>query len=240
MMAIAFLFVRMLGDCFKSRQRLEAEILVLRHQLNVLQQRAPRRVHLHWASRALFIWLYRCCPRILDAITIVRPETVVRWHRMGFAAYWRWKSRSPGGRPRIGKEVRDLIRRMSFENPLWGAPRIHGELLRLGFDVAQSTVSIYMVPRRDRPSQTWKTFLRNHAEGIASIDLFVVPTISFEQLYAFLILSHRKFARISQLPSRSRISGTCPNQCSTFRSMGEAASTSSSVGMLFARSSSWR
>ena len=192
MMAIAFLFVRMLGDCFKSRQRLEAEILVLRHQLNVLQQRAPRRVHLHWASRALFIWLYRCCPRILDAITIVRPETVVRWHRMGFAAYWRWKSRSPGGRPRIGKEVRDLIRRMSFENPLWGAPRIHGELLRLGFDVAQSTVSIYMVPRRDRPSQTWKTFLRNHAEGIASIDLFVVPTISFEQLYAFLILSHRR------------------------------------------------
>ena len=191
-MAIAFLFVRMLGDCFKSRQRLEAEILVLRHQLNVLQQRAPRRVHLHWASRALFIWLYRCCPRILDAITIVRPETVVRWHRMGFAAYWRWKSRSPGGRPRIGKEVRDLIRRMSFENPLWGAPRIHGELLRLGFDVAQSTVSIYMVPRRDRPSQTWKTFLRNHAEGIASIDLFVVPTISFEQLYAFLILSHRR------------------------------------------------
>ena len=192
MMAIAFLFLHMLGDCFKSRQRLEAEILVLRHQLNVLQQRAPRRVHLQWASRALFIWLYRCCPRILDAITIVRPETVVRWHRMAFAAYWRWKSRSPGGRPRIGKEVRDLIRRMSFENPLWGAPRIHGELLRLGFDVAQSTVSIYMVPRRDRPSQSWKTFLRNHAEGIASIDLFVVPTISFEQLYAFLILSHRR------------------------------------------------
>ena len=175
-----------------SRRQLEAEILVLRHQLNVLQQRAPRRVHLHWASRALFIWLYRRCPRILDAITIVRPETVVRWHRMGFAAYWRWKSRSPGGRPRIGKELRDLIRRMSFENPLWGAPRIHGELLKLGFDVAQSTVSIYMVPRRDRPSQTWKTFLRNHAEGIASIDLFVVPTISFEQLYAFLILSHRR------------------------------------------------
>ena len=188
MMAIAFLLVRMLGDCFKSRRQLEAEILVLRHQLNVLQQRAPRRVHLHWASRALFIWLYRCCPRILDAITIVRPETVVRWHRMGFAAYWRWKSRSPGGRPRIGKEVRDLIRRMSFENPLWGAPRIHGELLRLGFDVAQSTVSNYMVPRRDRPMRTWKTFLRNHAEGIASIDLFVVPTISFEQLYAFLVL----------------------------------------------------
>jgi hypothetical protein len=115
-----------------------------------------------WADRALFIWLYRRCPRILDAITIVRPETVVRWHRMGFAAYWRWKSRSAGGRPQIGKEVRDLIRRMGFENPLWGAPKIHGELLKLGIEVAQSTVSIYMLPRRDRPLQTWKTFLCNH------------------------------------------------------------------------------
>src|SRR5436190_13986435 len=122
MIAIAFLFVRMLCDSFKSRRRLETEILVLRHQLNILlQQRAPHRLHLRWADRALFIWLYRRCPRILEAITIVRPETVVRWHRMGFAAYWRWKSRPPGGRPRISKEVRELIRRMSFENPLWGA-----------------------------------------------------------------------------------------------------------------------
>jgi hypothetical protein len=190
MIAITFLLVRVLCDCFKSRRRLEAEILFLRHQLNILQQRAPRRPHLRWADRALFIWLYRRCPRILDAITIVRPETVVRWHRMGFAAYWRWKSRPLGGRPRIGKEMRDLIRRMSFENPLWGAPKIHGELLKLGVEIAQSTVSIYMVPRQDRPLQTWKTFLRNHMEGIASIDLFVVPTIAFEQLFAFLVLGH--------------------------------------------------
>jgi transposase InsO family protein len=190
MIAIGLLFVRMLCDCFKSRRRLEAEILVLRHQVNVLRQRAPHQLYLRWADRALFIWLYRSCPRILDAITIVRPETVVRWHRMGFAAYWRWKSRPLGGRPRIGKEVRDLIRRMSFENPLWGAPKIHGELLKLGIDVAQSTVSIYMVPRQDRPLQTWKTFLRNHVEGIASIDLFVVPTIAFEQLFPFLVLGH--------------------------------------------------
>src|SRR4051794_11355856 len=130
MIAIGLLFVRMLCDCFKSRRQLEAENLVLRHQLNVLQ-RAPHRLHLRWPDRALFIWLYRRCPRILDAITIVRPETVLRWHRLGFAAYWRWKSHSPGGRPRISKEVRDLIRRMSFENPLWGAPRMHGELLKL-------------------------------------------------------------------------------------------------------------
>ena len=179
MIAIGLLFVRMLCDYFKSRPQLEAEIVILRYQLNLLQRRAPRRPHLRWVDRALFIFLYRRCPRILDAITIVRPETVVRWHRKGFAVYWRWKSRSLGGRPQIGKDVRDLIRRMSFENPLWGATKIHGELLKLGIEVAQSTVSIYMVPRPDRPLQTRKTFVRNHMEGIASIDLFVVPTIAF-------------------------------------------------------------
>ena len=125
-------------------------------------------------------------------MSIVRPETVVRWHRKGFTGYWRWKSRSPGGRPRIAREVRDMIRRMSFENSLWGATKIHGELLKLGIAVAQSTVSVYMVPRRDRPLQTWKTFLRNHMEGIASIDLFVVPTIAFQQLFACLVLGHKR------------------------------------------------
>jgi hypothetical protein len=113
MIAIGFLLVRMLYDYFKSRPQLEAEIVILRHQLNLLQRRAPRRPHLRWVDRALFIWLYRRCPRVLRAITIIRPETVLRWHRMGFAAYWRWKSRSPGGRPRIAQEVRELIRRMS-------------------------------------------------------------------------------------------------------------------------------
>jgi hypothetical protein len=183
----------MLRDCFKPQHRLEAEILILRHQLNILQRHTPRRrLQLRWADRALFIWLYRRYPRILDAVTIVRPETVVRWHRKGFAAYWRWKSRSPGGRPRIAQEVRDLIRRMSLENPLWGATKMHGELLKLGIAVAQSTVSIYMVPRRGRPLQTWKTFIHNHAEGLASIDLFVVPTIAFQQLFAFLVLGHKR------------------------------------------------
>src|SRR2546427_6045983 len=118
MFAVGLLLVRMLCDLFKPRPRLEAEILVLRHQLNVLQQRMPRRrLHLRWIDRALFVWLYRRYPRILDALSIVRPDTVVRWHRMGVSAYWRWKSRSLGGRPRIGKGVRDLIRRMSLENP---------------------------------------------------------------------------------------------------------------------------
>src|SRR5215831_15383269 len=169
MIAIGLLLVRMLCDFFKPRPWLEVEILILRHQLNVLQRRAPRRrLHLRWVDRALFIWLYRHYPRILAGMSIVRPETVVRWHRKGLAHYWRWRSRSPGGRPRIAQEVRELIRRMSFENPLWGATKIHGELLKLGIAVAQSTVSIYMVPRRDRPLQTWMTFLRNHMEGIAS------------------------------------------------------------------------
>jgi hypothetical protein len=122
---------------------------------------------------------------------------------MGFAAYWRWKSRALGDRPRIGKDVCELIRRMSFENPLWGAPKIHGELLKLGIDVAQSTVSIYMVPRRGRPLQTWKSFLRNHVEEIASIDLFVVPTIAFQQLFAFLVLGHRRRQLLSFAVTRN-------------------------------------
>jgi hypothetical protein len=175
MIAIAFLFVRMLCDYFKPRRQLEVEILVLRHQLNILQHASRRRLRLRWIDRALFIWLYRRRPRILDAISIVRPETVVRWHRK-----------------RIAKEVRDLIRRMSFENRLWGASKIHGELLKLGIEVAQSTVSVYMVPRPDRPLQTWKTFVRNHLEGIAAIDLFVVPTITFQQLFAFLVLRYER------------------------------------------------
>jgi hypothetical protein len=112
-------------------------------------------------------------------MTIVRPATVLRWHRRGFTAYWQWKSHSPSGRPRIAKELRALIRRMSLENPVWGATKIYGELLKLGIQVAQSTVSIYMIPRPDRPSQSWKTFVHNHTEGIASIDLFVVRTIAF-------------------------------------------------------------
>jgi transposase InsO family protein len=181
-----------IGDLLIQLGLHQAEIFVLRHQLNVLQQRIPRRqLCLRWADRALFIWLYRRCPHILDAVTIVRPETVVRWHRRGFAAYWRWKSRSPGGRPRVTQE-RDLIRRMSLENPLWGATKMHGELLKLGIRIAQSTVSIYMVPRQGRPLQTWKTFIDNHAEGIASIDLFVVPTITFQLLFAFLVLGHKR------------------------------------------------
>jgi len=190
MIAIGLLFVRMLCDYFKPRPQLEAEIVILRHQLNLLQRRAPRRPHLRWVDRALFIWLYRRCPRVLRAITVVRPETVLRWHRMGFAAYWRWKSRSPGGRPRIAQEVRDLIRRMSLENPLWGATKIHRELLKLGIEVAQSTVSIYMVPRSDRPLQVGRPFLAITWKGLhRSIYLWFRR---LPRLFAFLVLGHER------------------------------------------------
>src|SRR6202165_4783540 len=112
------------------------------------------------------------------------------WHRAGFRAYWRWKSRPRSGRPKTPPEIRQLIREISLANPLWGAPRLHGELLKLGIDVGQTTVAKYMARGRRPPSQGWKTFLHNHADGIASIDLFVVPTISFRLLYGLLILHH--------------------------------------------------
>src|ERR1700741_962535 len=160
---------------FKSKLRLEAENAVLRHPLNVLRRSLHGSARLTNRDRWVFIQLFRWFPSILQVLTIIRPETLVRWHRTGFRHCWRWKSRSPGGRPQIETDLRALIRRMSVENPPWGAPRIHGELLKLGFKVAQSNVAKYMVKRRAPPSQGWRTFLRNHAPDIAAMDLFVVP-----------------------------------------------------------------
>jgi transposase InsO family protein len=177
-----------LASPFKSKLRLEAENTVLRHQLIVLRRKLHGRVRLTNNDRWFLIQLYRWFPSILQVLTIIRPETLVRWHRAGFRCYWRWKSRPLGGRPQIETDLRSLIRRMSVENPLWGAPRIHGELLKLGFEVAQSSVAKYMVKRRAPPSQGWRTFLHNHAPDIAAMDLFVVPTIGFDLLYAFIIV----------------------------------------------------
>jgi transposase InsO family protein len=177
-----------LASPFKSRVRLEAENAVLRHQLIVMRRRLHGRVRLTHHDRWFLIQLYHWFPSILQVLTIIRPETLVRWHRAGFRCYWRWKSRPLGGRPQIDMELRVLIRRMSMENPLWGAPRIQGELLKLGFEVAQSSVAKYMVKRRGPPSQGWRTFLRNHTQDIAAMDLFVVPTIGFDLLYAFVIV----------------------------------------------------
>src|SRR5450631_2589751 len=170
----------------KSKLRLEAENAMLRHQLMVLRRRVRGRVRLTNHDRWFLIQLYRWFPSILQALTIIRPETLVRWQRAGVRGYWRCKSRTQAGRPQIDTELRALVRRMSVENPLWGAPRIHGELLKLRFEVAQSSVAKYMVKRRGPPSQGWRTFLRNHAPDIAAMDLFIVPTIGFDLLYAFV------------------------------------------------------
>src|SRR5229473_3299489 len=188
MIALFWLFLAVSVSPFKSKNRLAAENAALRHQLIVLQRRVRGRVQLTNGDRLFLVQLYRWFPSVLRAITIIRPETLVRWHRAGFRRYWRWKSRSLGGRPQIAADLRALIRRMSAENPLWGAPRIHGELLKLGFEVAQSSVAKYMVKRCGPPSQGWRTFLRNHAPDIAAMDLFVVPTIGFDLLYVLVIV----------------------------------------------------
>src|SRR6201998_4486064 len=188
MIGLLCFVLTVLASPFKSKLRLEAENAVLRHQLNVVRRRLRGRVRLTNNDRWFFIQLYRWFPSILQVLTIIRPETLVRWHRAGFRGYWRWISRPQGGRPPIDMELRVLIRRMSVENPLWGAPRIHGELLKLGFEVAQSSVAKYMVKRRRPPSQGWRTFLCNHAPDVAAMDLFVVPTFGFDLLYAFVIM----------------------------------------------------
>jgi transposase InsO family protein len=188
------LILGLLASLFKSRANLEAEVLILRQQINVLRRRMPKRPNLNNTDRFLFVWLYRLFPSVLGAVAIVRPETIVRWHRAGFRAYWRWRSRNPIGRPKVSGELRALIGEMSRANPLWGAPRIHGELLKLGFEVAQSTVARYMCRRSPPPSQSWRTFLRNHTDGIAAVDLFVLPTIAFQILYCLVIVRHgRRF-----------------------------------------------
>jgi transposase InsO family protein len=178
------------ADLLKSRSRLQAENLFLRHQLNIALRRAPPRLRLRGSDRALLICMTWLWPSLLGMAQVVQPETILRWHRAGFKTFWRWKSRNRAGRPKIDRGLRDLIQRMSKENPLWGGSRIHGELLMLGFEVAQSTVSKYMVRGQNPPSQTWKTFLRNHAEAIAAIDMCVVPTLAFDRLFAFLVLGH--------------------------------------------------
>src|SRR5271169_1170267 len=171
MLAFILALLSWLVGRFRGRAELELEVIALRHQLAVLRRQRPGRTRLSALDRLLWVWLYRVWPRCLNIMALVKPATVVQWHRQGFRLYWRWRSRS--GRPSVGREVRDLIRQMNSANPLWGAPRIHGELLKLGIEVAESTVGRYMVRRRRPPSQGWKTFLRNHAAGIASLDLFV-------------------------------------------------------------------
>jgi transposase InsO family protein len=175
---------------FRTRAALQLEILALRHQLGVLQ-RSVKRPKLNRFDRCLWAWLCGAWAEWRSALRIVKPATVIAWHRKGFRLFWTWKvRRGQTGRPPVSQEIRKLIRRMSGENPLWGAPRIHGELLKLGIDVGETSVSKYMVRRRNPPSQTWRTFLENHLKTTVSIDFFTVPTIRFQVLYVFLVLAH--------------------------------------------------
>ena len=175
---------------FKSRAALRLENLALRHQLAVLQ-RSVKRPKLNSSDRLLWVWLCGIWCDWRSALIIVKSETVIGWHRKGFRLFWTWKvRRGQPGRPAVPKDIRELIRTMSRENPLWGAPRIHGELLKLGIDVGETSVGKYMVRRRKPPSQTWWTFLENHVKTMVSVDFFTVPTIRFQVLYVFLVLAH--------------------------------------------------
>jgi len=186
------LILRSIFSGVKSQRSLVLENLALRHQLDVLK-RNTKRPHLANPDRVLWIILSRFWADWRESLTLVQPETVIRWHRKGFRLYWRWKSRPKWlERRTVPKDVRDLIRRMSRDNPLWGAPRIHGELLKLGIEVSQATVSKYMVRNRKPPSQGWRTFLTNHAKDIVSVDFFTVPTATFRVLFVFMVLSNER------------------------------------------------
>ena len=183
------ILVRTLRSTIRTQRELALENLALRQQVAVWKVRQPR-PQLTATDRLFWVVLSRLWKNWRSSLQVVRPETVVRWHRQGFRRYWAWKSRHRRGRPAIGTEVRDLIRRMSRANPLWGAPRIHGELLKLGLTVSQATVSKYMPRQRRPPSQVWRTFLKNHAQDLIALDFFTVPTATFRVLFVLVVLSH--------------------------------------------------
>ena len=191
-MSICKVLFLLFRGLFVSRSNLILENLALRQQLTV-QQRTIKRPKLKRKDRIFWAWLSRIWPQWKSALIVVKPETVIKWHRRGFKLYWRWKSRpSKVGRPRISKEIRDLIRQISQENPTWGAPRIQSELKLLGFEIADSTVAKYMIRQKKPPSQTWRSFLKNHVKQIAAVDFFTVPTVRFQILYCFIVLRHHR------------------------------------------------
>jgi transposase InsO family protein len=191
MLNILSAFFAVLSSVFRNHVALQAEILALRHQIGVLQRSARKRPKLSAADRFLWAWLSGVWSDWRSVLVIIKPETVIGWHRQGFRLLWTWKiQRGRTGRPAVPLEVRDLIRRMSRENPTWGAPRIHGELLKLGIEIGETSVGKYMVRRRKPPSQRWRVFLENHVKSLVSVDFFTVPTIRFQVLYVFLVLAH--------------------------------------------------
>ncbi len=200
MLAFAVAVVAALRSTTRSRLELTAEILALRHQLAVPRQRAPKRLRLGRTDRLVWVLLSRLWSGWRQALQIVTPDTVVAWHRQGFALYWRWRSRPRHiGRPPINRETRRLIRQMQQANPFWGAPRLHAELLKLGFEISQATVAKYGRRTTKPPSQSRRAFLTNHASQLASVDFFTVPTATFRVLFVLVILSHdrRRIAHVN-------------------------------------------
>ncbi len=185
---VVTIFLRLL---LQSRAALVAENLALRQQVAILQ-RSVKRPRLHWRDRIFWVWLSCLWRGWRSSLLAVQRETVIRWHRQGFRLYWRWKSRSRGGRPKLDAEIRVLIRRMSRGNPTWGRRRIRSELHLLGYEVAELTVAKYMVRGSKPPSQGWRVFLNNHAREIAAVDFFTVPTVNFRILICFLVLRHHR------------------------------------------------
>ncbi len=179
--------LRLLRLVLTNRIKLVAENLALRQQLATLQRRTPK-PRLRIRDRVFWVMLSRWFRDWKSWLVIVQPDTVVRWHRQGFRIFWRWKSRGQPGRPPLAHTIQNLIRQLAVENPTWGAPHIHKQLRLLGHEVAEATVAKYMCRPRKPPSPTWKTFLKNHARQLASIDFFTVPTVTFRNLYVFLVL----------------------------------------------------
>jgi transposase InsO family protein len=191
MLRLLYALLATARSSLRLQRELALENLALRQQLAILKQES-KRPKLNKADRAFWVALSRLWPDWQSALILVKPETVIGWHRKGFKLYWSLKSRNRSGRPPIDVEIRALIRRMARENPTWGAPRIHGELLKLGFELGEATVSRYMPRRRKPPSQSWRAFVRNHTRELVSIDFFVVPTATFRVLYVFLVLEHER------------------------------------------------
>src|ERR1017187_9614162 len=189
MITILSTIVSILAFRLRRRASLELELIALRHQVSVLRRQRPGRVRLFSTDRLLWVWLYRVWPQVLHPMGLVKAATVIQWHRKGFRLYWRRRSHRPG-RPKVSTEIRDLVRQIGMANPLWGAPRIHGELLKLGIDVSQATVGRYMPWRPKVPSPTWRSFLHNHLTEIVAIDMFVVDTATFRLLYTLIVLGH--------------------------------------------------
>jgi hypothetical protein len=192
MMSILVSLFLTFQHCLRSHAALQVELLALRHQLQVLERSRRPRLRLSRADRLLWVWFSRVWSEWRGALVIVKPETVIAWHRRGFRRFWTWKSRRRTGRPSVPAEVRRLIRTMCEVNPLWGAPRIHGELLKLGIVISQATVAKYMVRRRQPPSQTWRAFLTNHMGQLIAADFFVVPTVTYRLLFVLVMLAHNR------------------------------------------------